>query len=96
MGRLFSEQSADTAEDAVLLGIVGVVFAGYLEDGREGGCVGVYFIADFHKPGVMVKIRNIRLYYRFGRNDMTNPKTKIYKFKENGDKKREKFKAKSL
>jgi hypothetical protein len=37
----FTKQASDSSQDAVLLGVVRVVFAGYLENGWEGSCVGI-------------------------------------------------------
>jgi hypothetical protein len=38
---LLAKQPPDTAQDAVLLGVVGVVFTGDLEEGGEGGGVAI-------------------------------------------------------
>lgn len=42
---LFSKQPAHPPQDTVLLGIIGVVFARYFEDGWEGGGVGIDAVA---------------------------------------------------
>lgn len=50
---LFSEQTAHPPQDAVLLRVVRVVFAGYFKDGREGSGVGIdamaYAVGDLER-----------------------------------------------
>lgn len=43
---LLPKQPPHTPQHAVLLGVVGVLFTRDLEDGGEGGCVGVDAVAD--------------------------------------------------
>ncbi len=44
--RLLPKQPPHTPQHTVLLGVVGVLFTRDLEDGGEGGCVGVDTVAD--------------------------------------------------
>lgn len=46
MVRSLAKQSSYTLQDTVLLGIIGVVFAGDFEDSGEGIGEGVYAMAD--------------------------------------------------
>jgi hypothetical protein len=76
---LFSKQAADTLENAVLLGIIGVILAGDFEDSGEriGECINTVTdaLCDLWTTNMLVNVHTVALAEIASRNDRENQPT---------------------